>query len=158
MHAKAPAVSLGALAIAAALAAPAQARVLCPSDPSITPLREARGAAVPDAEICKFFVRRNPDEDGFKNAAIRSALLSEGGTTVRSIAVIIGVDSYADGSVDATDKVGPAISRDVIAMKQELITNQKFDEVLEISGVNATRRNMELVLSEYLGKIGRAHV
>lgn len=150
MRLKALAIAACAMMAGALFSQPARAAELCPKDPAITPLKDAVGIAVPDIAMCKLFFRRVPIDHSYQDDFVRKKLLRNPTDKTRAIAVIIGVNKYMDESVD-TQKVGGAIERDVVNMRDYLIEKQHFDEVLMLDGVNATRANIETVLLKYLG-------
>lgn len=129
------------LALLLLFAAPAVAAVGAPLYHCNTPA--SMGAIVDVATRCAFFAKferidKTPDERIVKNLKLKP------GELARSIAVIVGISEYTNKDFNI-----PAARVDVEKLKDFLINDQKFDEVIVLENKNATIENIRYFLRTY---------
>jgi lysozyme len=121
---------------------PASAEFSCPN-----------GAVVDGKKRCKFFAAYKDDDSPSIDPRVMAGLKVTSGQLVRTIGIIVGISNYP--YMKDVDVRGAA--HDVQNLKNFLIENQGFDEVIVLENRDATRSNIDYFLRIYASKKGEQY-
>lgn len=109
------------------------------------------GAEVDVAERCQFFTHY-ASSPAKLDSRIAARIDAKGEQGVRSIALIVGIDSYKN--LPEQKRLLEPAKVDVENLRQFFTVDQKFDEVIVLANQHATKENIEYFLGDYIPQSG----
>lgn len=109
------------------------------------------GAEVDSPSRCNYFYQYKRPPVG-RDSRITDRLGATGDQSVRSIALIVGIDTYKN--LPASKRRLEPARVDVENLRQFFKVDQKFDEVIVLQNEDANRENIEYFLGQYIPQAG----